>query len=92
MLGAAHSLVEYGDFECPYCRSAVPVIAEVRARMGGAWYEGCPVPIEGLRYVTLSFVGFDGRLHTGELVVHASVAEDVVQVFRALFDARFPIE
>jgi len=34
VLGAAHSLVEYGDFECPYCRSAVPVIAEVRARMG----------------------------------------------------------
>ena len=34
MLGAAHSLVEYGDFECPYCRAAVPVIAEVRARMG----------------------------------------------------------
>ena len=34
MLGAPHSLVEYGDFECPYCRAAVPVIAEVRARMG----------------------------------------------------------
>jgi protein-disulfide isomerase len=34
VLGAEHSLVEYGDFECPYCRAAVPVIAEVRARMG----------------------------------------------------------
>jgi protein-disulfide isomerase len=34
VLGAAHSLVEYGDFECPYCRAAVPVIAEVRSRMG----------------------------------------------------------
>ena len=34
MLGAPHSLVEYGDFECPYCRAAVPVVAEVRRRMG----------------------------------------------------------
>ena len=34
MLGAPHSLVEYGDFECPYCRSAAPVVAEVRRRMG----------------------------------------------------------
>lgn len=34
MLGAPHSLVEYGDFECPYCREAVPVVAEVRRRMG----------------------------------------------------------
>ena len=34
VLGAARSLVEYGDFECPYCRAAAPVIAKVRAQMG----------------------------------------------------------
>jgi protein-disulfide isomerase len=34
VLGAPHSLVEYGDFECPYCRAAVPVVAEVRRRLG----------------------------------------------------------
>lgn len=33
-LGAEHSLVKYGDFECPYCRAAAPVIQQVRARMG----------------------------------------------------------
>lgn len=30
MLGAELVLVEYGDFECPYCRAAAPVIDEVR--------------------------------------------------------------
>ena len=34
VLGAPHSLVEYGDFECPYCRAAVPVVAQVRRLMG----------------------------------------------------------
>ena len=34
VLGAPHTLVEYGDFECPYCREAVPVVAEVRRLMG----------------------------------------------------------
>ena len=34
MLGAPHSLVEYGDFECPYCRAALPVVNEVRREMG----------------------------------------------------------
>nr|ASV47067.1 disulfide bond formation protein DsbA [uncultured bacterium] len=34
VLGAEFSLVEYGDFECPYCRAAVPVIDEVRAALG----------------------------------------------------------
>ena len=34
MLGAEFSLVEYGDYECPYCRAAVPVVEEVRKRLG----------------------------------------------------------
>jgi protein-disulfide isomerase len=33
-LGAELTLVEYGDFECPYCRLAAPVIEEVIARLG----------------------------------------------------------
>ena len=42
--------------------------------------------------MTLSFVGFDEGVHTGELIVAASVADDVVTVFHTLFDARFPLE
>jgi protein-disulfide isomerase len=34
MIGAEFSLVEYGDFECPYCRRAAPIIEEVRSRLG----------------------------------------------------------
>lgn len=56
------------------------------------WSRHCPVTLEELRYVTLVFWGFDERPHTGELLVHRSVAEDVVEVFRGLFRARFPIE
>lgn len=32
--GAPVTLVEYGDYECPYCLNAYPVIAELRRRMG----------------------------------------------------------
>jgi protein-disulfide isomerase len=28
------TLVEYGDFECPYCRQAFPIVKEVQSRMG----------------------------------------------------------
>jgi protein-disulfide isomerase len=31
---AAVTLVQYGDFECPYCGAAYPIIKEIRARMG----------------------------------------------------------
>jgi hypothetical protein len=72
--------------------SVGPVSAQVRRRMGKTWSPGCPVPLSGLRYLRLGFRGFDGRAHTGELVVNASVADQVVEVFSRLFAAGFPIE
>ena len=31
---APATLVEYGDYECPYCGAAYPIIKELQARMG----------------------------------------------------------
>jgi hypothetical protein len=74
-------------------RSSVgPISPAVRARMGMTWKPGCPVGLADLRDVTVSFRGFDGRAHTGELVVHRRVAAGVVSVFARLYRARFPIE
>jgi hypothetical protein len=69
-----------------------PIGPAVRARMGDTWKPGCPVGLADLRYVTVSFRGFDGRAHTGELVVHERVAAGIVSVFARLYRARFPIE
>ena len=56
------------------------------------WTEDCPVGLGQLRYLTMSHWGFDGDVHTGEMIVNASVVDDVIAVFSELFDARFPIE
>jgi len=69
-----------------------PVTEGVRERMGETWSPACPVALGDLAYVTVSFRGFDGRAHTGELVLAAEEADDVVSVFRALFAAGYPIE
>lgn len=58
--------------------------------MRSTYRAGCPVPLADLRYLTLSYHGFDGTSHTGELVVSARVATDVVAIFRALYDKDFP--
>jgi len=49
------------------------------------------VPLADLRYVVVSYRGFDGADHTGELVVAASVAGTVTEVFRDLYDSGYPI-
>jgi hypothetical protein len=66
------------------------VPADVLAR--STWEPGCPVAAADLAYVRLAFWGFDDRRHTGELLVNASVAHDLVSVFRALYEQRFPFE
>jgi len=67
-----------------------PVPADVLRR--STWRAGCPVGVDELRYLTVSFWGFDGRQHTGELIVNAAVAAGVVSAFAALHAAGFPME
>jgi hypothetical protein len=69
-----------------------PVTPEVQARMGESWSPECPVGLADLRHLTVVFRGFDGGAHTGELVVHAGIAETIVEVFRAMFAEDFPVE
>ena len=56
-----------------------------------SWRPGCPVPPGELRAIRLSYAGFDGRAHTGEIIVNASVVRQVIEVFSILYRARFPI-
>lgn len=70
-----------------------PLPERVRTAMTGvSWREGCPVPLTDLSYLRVSHWDFHGHVRSGELVVHASVAAEVVEIFRELFAARFPIE
>jgi hypothetical protein len=56
------------------------------------WAPGCPVKARQLAWVRLTFWGFDGARHTGELLVNSTAAQPLVRVFRQLYAARFPIE
>jgi hypothetical protein len=74
-----------------YAGSVAPITPELAARMASSWRAGCPVPLADLRYVTVTYRTFDGTAATGELVVHADVAEGAVAVFGELFALGYPI-
>jgi hypothetical protein len=56
-----------------------------------SWHPGCPVPISKLRLIKMTYWGMDHRSHPGQLIVNASVATDVVTVFKKLYQRHYPI-
>jgi D-alanyl-D-alanine carboxypeptidase len=77
----------------PAFRGTIAAIdAQQAKRMTGvSWRPGCPVPLRDLRLLTMTYRGFDGRAHTGRLVVDRDVARAVVRAFRDLYVAGFMI-
>jgi len=60
-------------------------------RAGGVWSPACPVSLDDLRLVRLTYWGFDGRAHVGRLVVNRDATTAIVTALHRLYDARFPI-
>ena len=76
----------------PFGGTIAAIGPAMKATMTGrSWHAGCPVSLGQLRVLTMSYWGFDGRPHTGQMVVNADVARTVVSVFHRLYDARFPV-
>jgi protein-disulfide isomerase len=61
--GAAVTLLEYGDYECPYCGAAYPIVKELQARMG-----------EELRFVFRNFPITTSHAHAEQAAEAAEAA------------------
>lgn len=53
---------------------------------------GCPVGPGGLHTIQMNYLGYDGRMHRGEMVVRKDLSDNVVAAFsRGTTTGRFPI-
>lgn len=86
-----HGAVAPDAYALGYAGTVGPITPELAARMSSSWRTGCPVPLADLRYVTVTYRDVGGGAATGELVVHADVADSVVAVFGELFALGYPI-
>lgn len=50
------------------------------------------VNLSSLRLLKLSYYGFDGKVYQGEMVVNSKLANDVLEIFKELYNIRYPIE
>lgn len=62
-------------------------------RINGVSYKkGCPVKRNDLRYMKVLHVTHNGSVRTGELICHESIAQDLLDIFKELYKARYVIE
>lgn len=59
---------------------------------GVSWKENAPVKLEDLAYITVTYWGFDDKEHIGEMIVHKKLAHEVTDIFKELYEGKFPIE
>jgi hypothetical protein len=65
--------------------------AQRDAMTPSVWRKGCPVSLDQLRTVRATHKGYDGKDHTGTLVVNQAVASTVATALRRLYAAGVPI-
>ncbi|WP_425447021.1 M15 family metallopeptidase [Dethiothermospora halolimnae] len=75
------------SFRCgPLPKRIIKKVKEV------SWKENDKIQLNDLYYVEVLHWGFDYKVHRGELIVHRKVAEEVMEIFKKLYDKKFEIE
>lgn len=59
---------------------------------GKSYYANDNIGLSDLRYIKLVHYNFDHNVQTGELIVNAAIADDVINVFKELYDAQYEIQ
>ncbi|MDR2869188.1 MAG: M15 family metallopeptidase, partial [Deferribacteraceae bacterium] len=82
----------YAAVAAPIFKSE-PISDEIKAIITGKSYKAnTPFDYSELRYLTLSYIDFEGKSRVGNMIVSAKVSEDVLDIFRELYEAKYPIE
>lgn len=59
---------------------------------GKSFKSSCTLPREELRYLHVLHKDKDGRTHEGEMIVNRHIAQDVLEILKALYENGYPIE
>lgn len=87
---SAEDVRKYGTDRC---FASMPISDAVFGRIyGNSYKKDCRVLRSSLRYLHLLHYTEDGRIKLGEMICHKDIADDLTDIFRKLFEAKYPIE
>ena len=68
----------------------------ILSRISGKSYPAdstdCKVNLSDLRYCHVLYYGFDNLDHEGELIVNKAIADDILEIFKGLYEKKYEIE
>ena len=75
------------------CFKAYPISDVIFSRMKGkSFKQNCTIPRTTLRYLRVLHRNIDGKTQLGEIVCNQTIADDLVDIFRKLYEANYKIE
>ncbi len=75
------------------CFKAYPINDAIFARMQGKSFKpNCTMPRASLRYLRVLHRNTEGKTQLGEIVCNQSIANDLLDIFRKLYEAGYKIE
>ncbi len=73
--------------------SVQPIPQKIQQQMQGyTWHKGCPLSLKAMRYLTITYYGFDHKDHVGHLIVLKNIALETLEIFQGLYQQKYPIE
>ena len=67
--------------------------SELFSRIDGkSFKKNCTLPLEDLRYLSLLHKNLNGETLNGEMICNVKIAEALIDIFKKLFTASYPIE
>jgi len=87
------SLADAEAYGLGRCFVAEEISDSVFARMWKkSFKENCTIHRSELRYIKVLHYTLEGNIKLGEMVCNQAIASDLVDIFRQLFEAKYPIE
>ena len=75
------------------CFASQTIGEEIFQRMKGKSYKAdCTIPLSDLRYLKVLHYNLEGQICLGELVCHKDISNDLLEIFKELYQAHYPIE